>query len=85
MNSHDLISVRHLGPTPFLLHLAGYAVFLFDYLRWGGSEGSPRQVVAPRLHVQDYLAAVKHIQASMASSTRELLDTLSPSHLHYNL
>eukprot|EP00983_Pelagomonas_calceolata_P098856 1158396-Pelagomonas_calceolata.AAC.7 len=41
----------------------GYAVLLFDYLFWGGSNGRPRQLIAPRLHVLDYVAAVKHVQA----------------------
>lgn len=47
---------------------AGYAVFLFDYRYWGGSQGEPRQLVWARHHVQDYIAAVKHIQVSSAQT-----------------
>jgi dienelactone hydrolase len=38
----------------------GYAVLLFDYRGFGDSAGSPRQLVSPRRHLQDWQAAVDH-------------------------
>jgi len=38
----------------------GLAVFLFDYRNFGDSEGEPRNLINPRRHVQDWMAAIKH-------------------------
>jgi pimeloyl-ACP methyl ester carboxylesterase len=38
----------------------GYAVLLFDYRGFGASEGSPRQLVSPPRHLEDWQAAVNH-------------------------
>jgi fermentation-respiration switch protein FrsA (DUF1100 family) len=42
---------------------AGADVILFDYRRFGLSEGEPRQVVDHRRHREDYHAAVAHARA----------------------
>ncbi len=41
----------------------GIAVFVFDYRGFGDSEGEPRQLISPKRHVQDWLAAVEHVES----------------------
>jgi pimeloyl-ACP methyl ester carboxylesterase len=41
----------------------GLAVFLFDYRCFGDSDGTPRQLVDPRRHVQDWHAAIAHVRS----------------------
>lgn len=36
----------------------GLAVFLFDYRGFGDSEGSPRHLIDPQRHVEDWVAAI---------------------------
>ncbi|MFB6166614.1 MAG: alpha/beta hydrolase [Haloarculaceae archaeon] len=36
----------------------GFAVLLFDYRRWGDSDGEPRRVISPSMQVTDWQAAV---------------------------
>ncbi|RJP78050.1 MAG: alpha/beta fold hydrolase [Desulfobacteraceae bacterium] len=38
------------------------AAFLFDYRTFGKSNGEPRQLVDPDLHVQDWQAAISHVR-----------------------
>lgn len=38
------------------------AAFLFDYRTFGKSDGKPRQMVDPSLHVQDWQAAISHVR-----------------------
>ncbi len=38
------------------------AAFLFDYRTFGKSDGEPRQMVDPDLHVQDWQAAISHVR-----------------------
>lgn len=40
----------------------GLAVFLFDYRNFGESEGKPRNLVSPPRHLQDWQAALSHVQ-----------------------
>ncbi|MFZ1862651.1 MAG: alpha/beta fold hydrolase [Polyangiales bacterium] len=42
---------------------AGFAAFLFDYRGFGDSAGSPRRIVSPRRHIEDFEAAVEHVRA----------------------
>lgn len=42
---------------------AGFAAFSFDYRGFGDSDGSPRRIVSPRRHLQDFEAAVEHVRA----------------------
>jgi fermentation-respiration switch protein FrsA (DUF1100 family) len=39
----------------------GVAAFVFDYRGFGDSGGEPRQLISPKRHVEDYLAAVEHV------------------------
>lgn len=38
---------------------AGLACLVFDYRRFGESPGTPRRLVSPRAHVEDYLSAIR--------------------------
>jgi len=38
----------------------GIAALVFDYRGFGDSEGEPRQLISPKKHVEDWLAAVEH-------------------------
>ena len=40
----------------------GMAAFLFDYRTFGKSDGTPRQIVDPFRHVQDWKAAIAHVR-----------------------
>ncbi len=42
---------------------AGYAVLVFDYRNFGGSSGSPRQVISIRKQLADWRAAVKYARS----------------------
>ena len=40
----------------------GMAVLLFDYRRFGDSDGHPRNLITPKGHVNDWLAAIRHVR-----------------------
>lgn len=42
---------------------SGYAVLVFDYRHFGGSSGSPRQLINIRKQLQDWRAAVKYARS----------------------
>jgi pimeloyl-ACP methyl ester carboxylesterase len=42
----------------------GLAVLVFDYRCFGASDGEPRNLIDPRRHVEDWLAAIEHVRAS---------------------
>ena len=42
---------------------AGFTTLIFDYRRFGGSEGSPRQALYPLDQIQDYRCAVNYIRS----------------------
>lgn len=58
--AHGFGGLRNCGLEPFAELFAdnGMAVLLFDYRGFGESEGTPRQLISPRRHVEDYHAAV---------------------------
>jgi dienelactone hydrolase len=41
---------------------AGLAAFMFDYRNFGDSDGEPRNLISPRRHVADWLAAIAHVR-----------------------
>lgn len=52
----------------------GYAVYLFDYRNFGDSSGEPRHWVSPRRHLQDWVAAIRHVRSlSQIDSDRLVL------------
>lgn len=58
--AHGFGGLRNCGLESFAELFAdnGLAVLLFDYRGFGESEGTPRQLISPRRHVEDYHAAV---------------------------
>jgi len=42
----------------------GFTVLVFDYRRWGKSEGEPRQALYPLDQVSDYRCAIRYLQDS---------------------
>lgn len=62
--AHGFGAVRQFGLPRYAERFAnaGLAVLLFDYRTFGDSDGEPRQLVAPRQHVQDCHAALAHVR-----------------------
>jgi dienelactone hydrolase len=62
--AHGIAAERTFGLPSFAERFAesGLAVFLFDYRNFGGSDGSPRNLVSPRRHVSDWHAAISHVR-----------------------
>lgn len=58
--AHGFGGLKNCGLEPYAELFAehGLAVLLFDYRGFGESEGTPRQLISPRRHVEDYHAAV---------------------------
>ena len=42
---------------------AGLAVFLFDYRGFGDSDGEPRNLISPPMHLEDWKTAIDHVRA----------------------
>jgi uncharacterized protein len=59
--AHGLGGVKELGLDAFARRFvaAGYRALVFDYRGFGGSTGSPRQVVSRRRQLEDWDAAVR--------------------------
>jgi pimeloyl-ACP methyl ester carboxylesterase len=49
----------------FAEHFAdrGLATLVFDYRRFGASEGEPRNLITPKGHVRDWMAAIEHARS----------------------
>ena len=60
--AHGFGGERGWGLPAFAERFAarGMAVLLFDYRRFGDSDGSPRNLITPSGHVSDWLAAIEH-------------------------
>lgn len=58
--AHGFGATRVLGLRPFAERFvaAGLACLVFDYRNFGDSEGEPRNLISPRRHVEDWLAAI---------------------------
>lgn len=58
--AHGFGADKRLGLRPFAERFAaeGLAVLVFDYRSFGGSEGEPRNLISPRRHGEDWLAAI---------------------------
>jgi len=62
--AHGFAGERSFGLEPFAERFAaaGLAVLLFDFRGFGGSEGSPRNLVDPFRHMADWRAALVHVR-----------------------
>jgi dienelactone hydrolase len=58
--AHGFGATRVLGLRPFAERFvsAGLTCLVFDYRCFGDSEGEPRNLISPRRHVEDWLAAI---------------------------
>ncbi|HQA05209.1 MAG: alpha/beta fold hydrolase [Clostridiales bacterium] len=58
--AHGFGGMKNCGLEPYAEYFAdnGLAVLLFDYRGFGDSEGTPRQLISHRRHIEDYHAAV---------------------------
>jgi len=58
--AHGFGATRMLGLRPFAERFvaAGLACLVFDYRNFGDSEGMPRNLISPRRHIEDWLAAI---------------------------
>lgn len=62
---HGLAALRTFGLEPYARRFveAGIAVLRFDYRGFGDSDGTPRQLVDHRRHLEDWRAALAHVRA----------------------
>lgn len=75
MMAHGFAATRDMALPQFAERFvrAGYAVFLFDYRNFGGSEGTPRHWVDPDRHLQDWQAALDHVRQIDAVDTSRIV------------
>lgn len=62
--AHGLTAQKDMGLMPYAEQFIknNIAVFLFDYRTFGKSDGTPRQVVDPSRHLEDWKNAIQHIK-----------------------
>ncbi len=62
---HGFAAEKTFGLTAFAERFAenGIASFAFDYRNFGASDGTPRNLVRPSRHLQDWEAAVRHVRS----------------------
>jgi cephalosporin-C deacetylase-like acetyl esterase len=61
---HGVAAQKNFGLMPYAERFVkkNMAVFLFDYRTFGKSDGTPRQVVDPFRHLEDWKAAIAHVR-----------------------
>jgi pimeloyl-ACP methyl ester carboxylesterase len=61
---HGVATQKNFGLMPYAERFVkkNMAVFLFDYRTFGKSDGTPRQVVDPFRHLEDWKAAISHVR-----------------------
>ncbi|KAK7055886.1 hydrolase-4 domain-containing protein [Favolaschia claudopus] len=52
---------------------AGYACFVFDYRRWGASDGTPRQVLVVEDQLEDYRTVIKYVRQQPEFDSQRLV------------
>lgn len=62
--AHGFAAERSFGLTAFAERFCegGFAVFLFDYRNFGGSEGEPRNLVSVKMQLEDWRSALNHVR-----------------------
>lgn len=73
--AHGFAGERAFGLPAFAERFAeaGYAVFLFDYRTFGDSDGTPRDMVDPFAHGEDWDAAIAHVRSIGGIDTERLI------------
>jgi len=61
--AHGFAAQKDFGLDKFAVKFteSGYAVFMFDYRSFGGSEGEPRNLVSPTRHLEDWDGAIEYV------------------------
>jgi pimeloyl-ACP methyl ester carboxylesterase len=72
--AHGFAAERTFGLPDYAEKFAenGLAVFLFDYRCFGGSDGTPRNLVDPKRHLADWAAAIDHVRSLQAIDARRM-------------
>lgn len=72
--AHGFAAERTFGLADYAEKFAenGLAVFVFDYRCFGESEGTPRNLVDPKRHLQDWKAAITHIRSLKEIDARRI-------------
>lgn len=74
--AHGFGAQMDFGLFPFARRFLALelAVFMFDYRCFGKSQGTPKNLVSPAMHVADWRAAIRHVRSlSQVDSTRLFL------------
>ncbi len=72
--AHGFAAERTFGLPDYAEKFAknGLAVFLFDYRCFGESDGTPRNLVDPRRHLEDWQAAIGHVRSLKEIDARRM-------------
>ncbi|KAF7982003.1 hypothetical protein HWV62_30849 [Athelia sp. TMB] len=62
--AHGITANKLMGLAPYAEAFAsiGYACMVFDYRRWGLSDGTPRNLVVVKEQLEDYQAVIKYVR-----------------------
>lgn len=73
--AHGLAGLRHFKLILFAKRFAqaGYAVVLFDYRYWGGSTGTPRELVSLSEQQRDWQTVVHYLKSQKSLSNRKMV------------
>ncbi|EGN99414.1 hypothetical protein SERLA73DRAFT_182386 [Serpula lacrymans var. lacrymans S7.3] len=72
---HGLSCTKAMQLEPFakVFAAAGYACIVFDYRRWGNSDGTPRHCVSSKEQVEDYTSVVTYCKTSHEFNRRPIV------------
>lgn len=73
--AHGFAALRQFKLVAFAQRFAqaGYAVILFDYRYWGGSTGTPRELVSLDEQQHDWKTVVQYIYSQKSLNTRKIV------------
>jgi len=66
--AHGFGTQKDMGLSSYAQRFSheGYAVLLFDYRNFGGSDGVPRNLISPSRHIQDFHAAFEFATTNLS-------------------
>ncbi|MBU0993547.1 MAG: alpha/beta hydrolase [Proteobacteria bacterium] len=72
--AHGFGAQMNFGLLPFAERFLKYgmAVFMFDYRHFGESEGLPRNLVNPFMHIEDWKSAVAYVRTLKEVNTEKI-------------
>ncbi|EPF79730.1 alpha/beta hydrolase [Acinetobacter rudis] len=73
--AHGFAALRQFKLVAFAQRFAqaGYAVILFDYRYWGGSTGTPRELVSLDEQQNDWKTVIQYLHAQKTLNTRKIV------------